>query len=32
MSLSLLNAHRKTVTTRIYEVVALAGTPPKVTP
>jgi hypothetical protein len=30
--LNLLNAHRKAVTTRIYEVVVLAGTPPKVTP
>jgi hypothetical protein len=27
-----LNAHRKAVMTRIYEVVTVAGTPPKVTP
>ncbi|MBS1855525.1 MAG: hypothetical protein JST11_09190 [Acidobacteria bacterium] len=30
--LNRLNQHRKSVMTRIYEVVALAGTPPEVTP
>lgn len=31
-ALNRLNAHRKVVMTRIYEVVTVAGTPPKVTP
>ncbi len=30
--LNLLNAHRKAVMTRIYEVVTVAGAPPKITP
>jgi hypothetical protein len=31
-SLNRLNAHRKAVTTRMFEVVTVAGAPPKVTP